>query len=92
MGQGNQIDKLLERYREATEAHLTGGDLPPADDSELNAPVSLARGAWGVRLPAELISTMFVNAQGSPYCSESSVTGKAQDTREAPGETADAEQ
>ena len=73
---GDATSQFVERYRRTTDAHLSGEPLPAPEKTPSDAWVPLGQGTWGMRMPVELISTMFVGP-GGPYCSESSAPAPA---------------
>ena len=75
--------ELAAAFRKATEAHLTGAEPYVTPKVE---PVTLPGGQLKMRLPTELIHTMFANPEGHPYCSDSTVPAKAAAVSNADGE------
>lgn len=69
-----QRAELVTAYRKATAAHLTGGEPHVTPKAE---PVTLPGGQRMMRLPAELIHSMFVGPGGRNYCSDSTVAAAA---------------
>lgn len=65
---------LVEAFRKATAAHLTGGEPYVTPKAE---PKNLPGGQLGLTLPAELIHTLFVGPEGRNYCSDSTVPARA---------------
>ena len=70
-------------FRDASKAHLLGEEAFVSKRAE---PTVLPGGQLMLRLPAELIHSMFVKPDGSPYCSDSTVTEKATEISNADGE------
>lgn len=64
---------LVEAFRQATEAHLTGGEPYVTPKAE---PTILPGGRLRFAVPAELIHTLFVGADGRNYCSDGTVSAK----------------
>lgn len=69
---------LVDSFRKATTTHLTGDEPHLTPQTE---PVTLPGGQLRLPIPAELIHTMFVSADGRTYCSDSTVTAKAAPVR-----------
>ncbi len=66
-----QRAELVTAFKQATEAHLTGGEPYVSEKAK---PVTLPGGQLMMRLPVELIPATFVSPEGRSYCSDSTVT------------------